>query len=568
MRPTLSLVTTLLFLTVPAPGQTVDARRPKMLIATGWDQPDAERFRQNLAVMEQRPFDGTVLRITGHDGTKARALRGAFAAETWSREWFQAAIADLRAAKHHRLRDNFVSIGANPGNVDWFDDTGWRQIVDHWRIAAWVARQAGVKGILFDPEPYTKPFAQFRYDAQPERDKHTFDEYYAKARQRGREVLQAVVAEYPNVTLFCYFMNSICSVATGQPDPRPALRTLGYGLYPAMIDGWLDVAPPTVTFVDGCESAYLFNSTTQFLEAGLLMRGACQELVSPENRAKYRAQVQVSFGIYLDAYWNPNDSPWYIDGQGGSRVDRLGANVEAALRVADQYVWIYGEKFRWWPTPNGGVKPESWPEALPGCDTLLALARDPVAYGRTYLADARRTGRLKNLLLNADFSVAKVKLPSGVEETWREGRAPAGWHTWQERDSHGTFTWDRIVGAAGKGSLRLSGVAGGCAIQGIEVKPDARYVVRAVRRTAGQGTASIRVRWQTPSRAWTAEARDRLIYATGPRDAWAELIGVVQVPEEAGRLVVLLGAAGQSTAADTAWYDDVEVVEITAPKPK
>ena len=26
-----------------------------------------------------------------------------------------------------------------------------------------------------------------------------------------------------------------------------------------------------------------------------------------------------------------------------------------ALRVADEYVWVYGEKFRWWPTP----KPDS-----------------------------------------------------------------------------------------------------------------------------------------------------------------------------------------------------------------
>jgi hypothetical protein len=546
---------------LPVSAQTVDARRPKLLIATGWDHPDAQRLRQNLGAMEKWPFDGTVIEIAGHDGAKVRRLRGAFAAEPWQRQWFQAAVDDLRAAKPHRLRDNFVQIGANPGNVDWFDDAGWRQIVDHWRIAAWIARQAGVKGILFDPEPYSPPFAQFRYDSQPERDKHTFDEYYAKARQRGREVLQAVVSEYPDVTLFCYFMNSICGVATGQADPRRVLRTFSYGLYPAMIDGWLDVAPPTVTFVDGCESAYLFNSTAQFLEAGLLMRGACQELVSPENRAKYRAQVEVSFGIYLDAYWNPKGSPWYIDGQGGPRVDRLGANVETALRVADRYVWVYGEKYRWWPAPNPRVKAETWPQALPGCDTVLALARDPASYARAYLAAGKRA----NLLKNGDFSATSAKMPSGREETWREGRPPAGWHSWQERDSKGTFTWDRSTGAAGKGSLCISSVAGGCAIQGVEVRPGGRYVVRAVRRVQGQGEASIRVRWQTAANAWTSEVRDRLIYAAGPRDKWVELIGVVQVPEEAARLIVLLGAAGQRTPADQAWYDDVEVVEVVMP---
>jgi len=552
----------LFFVAATAAAQTPDMRRPKGLIATGWDHPDTKRLRENLAAMERRPFDGTVIVVTGQADGKPKRLRSAFAADHWNKTWFQGAIDDLRATKPAKLRENFVQIGANPGNVDWFDDAGWREIVDHWRIAAWIAKQGGVRGILFDPEPYTPPFAQFRYDAQPERDRHTFDEYYAKARQRGREVLQAVVAEYPDVTLFCYFMNSICGPATGQADPRRVLRTLGYGLYPAMIDGWLDVAPPTVTFVDGCESAYLFNSTAEFLEAGLLMRGACQELVSPENRAKYRAQVQVSFGIYLDAYWNSKPTHYFIDGLGGPRVDRLAANVETALRVADRYVWIYGEKFRWWSAENPRVKAVDWPEALPGSGAILALARDPVGYARTYLAEAKAAGKHANLLQNGDFSAASARLASGREETWREGRPPAAWHTWQEKDSHGSFTWDRATGASATGAIRVSGVAGGCALQAVDVKPGGRYVIRAVRRLQGQGEASIRVRWQTPASSWTAEVRDRLIHPAGPRDDWSELIGVVQVPDAAGKLVVLLGVAGQRSPHDVAWYDDVEVCEI------
>ena len=138
--------------------------------------------------------------------------------------------------------------------------------------------------------------------------------------------------------------------------------------------------------MDGCESAYRYNSVNQYLEAALAIKGACQELVSPENRAKYRARVQVSFGIYLDAYWNPKTSPWYIDGLGGPRVARLRENLRTALRVADEYVWVYGEKFRWWPTPNRRVKEQTWPEALPGCERALALARDPVDYARGRIA--------------------------------------------------------------------------------------------------------------------------------------------------------------------------------------
>ena len=261
-----------------------DVRRPKKLIATGWDKADTQRLRQNLEQMERRPFDGVIFEIIGRDELgRPIPLRSGFQNAAWKEEWFQSVIDELVACRFRRFTDNFVQFGANPGDVDWFDDGGWQAIVDHWRIAAWAAKQSGCKGILFDPEPYVKPHAQFRYDAQPEHGQHSFEEYYAKARERGRGVMEAVMAEYPDITLFCYFMNSVTASATGRPDPRRALAASGYGLYPAMIDGWLDAAPPSVSFVDGCESAYRYNSGQEYLEAAVRIKGACQELVSGQD---------------------------------------------------------------------------------------------------------------------------------------------------------------------------------------------------------------------------------------------------------------------------------------------
>lgn len=541
-----------------------DARRPKKLIATGWDRADTERLRQNLELMEKRPFNGIVLDAVGKVDEKTRKpIRFAFINEEWKREWWQSCVNDLRECKFKRFTDNFLGFGANPGTVDWFDDAGWKNIVEHWRIAAWVAKQGGLKGILFDPEPYTPPHATFSYFAQPERDKHTFNEYCAKARERGRQVMEAVASEFPDITLFCYFLLSINGSATGQADPRPVLAGMGYGLLPAFVDGWLDVAPPTVTIVDGCESAYLYNSVSQYLESAVLIKGACQELISPENRAKYRAQVQVSFGIYLDAYWNPiGTSRWIVDSKDRPRIEQLRANVSTALRVADEYVWIYGEQYRWFPTPNKRVKEQSWDEVLPGCEAILAYARDPMEYACLKISELKKSGKLVNLARNGDFGSDKTVNLEGVAVDWKVGGAPAGWAFWQEKTSKGTFTWDREIGAAGKGSARASGVANGCFIQAYNVNPHERYFIQAVCKLQGKGDAKIRVRWQTADSKWTAEEQDRHIAPSGERKGWNEMAGVVEVPEGVGRLVILLGVNGQSSAEDVAWYDDVRVYKI------
>ena len=237
-------------LTTPAAGQEAPAPRKK-LIATGWDNANTERLRANLAEMEKRPFDGVVLAVEGRIDEKKRCHMGwTFTAEKWQRAWFEPAVADLKACRFTRFTDNFAQVGANPGSVDWFDDAGWAEIIDHWRIAAWVARQGRLKGLLFDPEPYAPPHAQFIYAAQPQHDKHTFDDYVRQARKRGGEVMQAIGHEYPDITLFSYFLNVVVARAADHADPNRALATMHYGLLPAFLDGWLDAAGPGVKLVD------------------------------------------------------------------------------------------------------------------------------------------------------------------------------------------------------------------------------------------------------------------------------------------------------------------------------
>src|SRR3990172_2021526 len=117
--------------------QSPELRRPKKLIQVGWDYPDTQRLRANLEIMEQQPFDGVVIEPIGRDDQGAPVVfKEGFLNRKWERRWFQSCVDDLKACKFKRFTDNFLRFEANPGNVDLFDDDGWRNIVEHCGIAA------------------------------------------------------------------------------------------------------------------------------------------------------------------------------------------------------------------------------------------------------------------------------------------------------------------------------------------------------------------------------------------------------------------------------------------------
>lgn len=542
----LTAILCLLALPSAAPG--------KKIIANGWDRPDTRSLRANIEVMERRPVDGTLLNLMPEAMPEAPGR--AFGREPWQWEWLEPLAADLKATRFQHFTDCFVKLNANPGDVDWFDDAGWEQIVDHWRLIARVAKQGGVKGINFDPEPYARPYRQFAWLSQAGHDQHTFAEYAAKARERGAAVMRAVMAEYPEITIFSYFLNSINVGAARADQPERILQVAGYGLLPAFLDGWLDEVGPLVTLVDGCESAYMFRTRDQYLTAALNIKGRCQRLVSPENRAKYRAQVQVSFGVYLDAYANPPGSKYYLEGG----LAKLRENLHNALEAADEYVWLWGEKWRWWPTENKRVSQDDWEVALPGIQSLLRFARDPLAGARHALAELG-DGAV-NLFLNGAFDQSSVPRREGGQQDWKEGGAPPGWSFWQAAESRGQPAWDRELGRGAKGSGRLAGVAEGCLIQYCDAEPGHHYAITAFCRTTGAGEAGLRVRWQTAEGKWCAEPLDVFIVPAAPADGWSELFGTAVVPDGAGRLVLLLSAHGQRSPDDACWYDDVRVVKL------
>ena len=55
-------------------------------------------------------------------------------------------------------------------------------------------------------------------------------------------------------------------------------------------------------------------------------------------------EVQSWNGLYLDMYTTPENAKWYFRPTEGSRLRTFSENLAQAIDVADEYVWVYGEK--------------------------------------------------------------------------------------------------------------------------------------------------------------------------------------------------------------------------------
>ncbi|HWL52907.1 MAG TPA: hypothetical protein VNQ90_10760 [Chthoniobacteraceae bacterium] len=601
MRPFLAVLSLLLAMPAPAhssnPKEGIPTVYPKKkLIAAGWDSPDPETLLAHLPEFEKTPFNGVRIEFeVRNEAGKKIGTRRTFTADPWKREWFQSEVETLRKIRSDRLTDNFLSVG--PGSqIDWFDDAAWEQVVEHYRIIGWMVREGRLKGILFNAEIGISQPA-FSYNRQPARTRYSFAEYAAKVRERGRAVMEALAAEAPGMTIFSMFLNGGQAYSpfhqTGghggrlshfyfdgggvkpagptnpsevqeQNAPLEKIEGGSYNLLPAFLNGWLDAVPPTMTIVDGLEQTYTATDRQGFLYWANNVRNTALPLVAPENRLKYRAQVQVGFGIYLDPYVNPPGSKYHIGpDEKGSRVDRLQSAIAAAINVTDQYVWTWGEKYRWWPTKARRVDPRTWEEIAPGITDALRFGADPAAHFRQELAKAGEefagTDSVggDSLLKDGDFSEAS--------------------QTWSAHLEDGTTAppdVDSAVGHRGNGSARLAGSSNVSYIQNIAIpkgKADRTgldthlYGIRGWARQTGKGRPEIRIRWRKGDGSYLFNQSDNIRLspiASEKTGEWMPIRGVVAVPPGMNTLSLQLTSVGQKESGDVVWFDDIEVVRI------
>jgi hypothetical protein len=199
---------------------------------------------------------------------------------------------------------------------------------------------------MLDPEHYGVYL--FNHDEMRPRVDRPFEEYAAKVRQRGRELMKVTKEVYPDdVVIFCLWSYPLVwrevRDAAGTKAVKP-LALANYGLLVPFLDGMLEEASPGARLVDGYEGAYAFEDRVNFMRAyEEITRNAVTLSAVPTLYARH---VEPGFGIWLDyeQKWNTSDFA-----ANHFKPDTFRDALKHALDVSDRYVWVYTESPAFFP---------------------------------------------------------------------------------------------------------------------------------------------------------------------------------------------------------------------------
>jgi len=314
----------------------------KKLIHAGYPA-EVAYVRQHIEKMKALPFDGTILAI--HE------LRSLFNyTRQVSREEVQKHFDDLSATDWGHVTENFLLMQAEQeAGIDWFDDEHWANVEHNLRLSIEAVVAADAAGIIFDPEQYNYPL--WKYEKAKHHETKTYEEYTAQMRKRGAQWMRVVESVKPDITILHYYLMTAFSGYYGVRetpggDTPELLKDSGYALYLGFINGLLDAAGPEVVFVNGNEGAYYYGGREAYDEAYVQMKQERLYLIAPENREKYRRQVQAGSSIYIQGTLGMRN--YSIQALGAfmppeERLKLLEHRTYQALRTSDEYVWCYAD---------------------------------------------------------------------------------------------------------------------------------------------------------------------------------------------------------------------------------
>ena len=518
-------------------------------VAFGWDTLDMSpsELLAHADSLASTGIDGVVVSLAKDDPNVGKFGFSTFMNDlVWPREALSEDIdACQKLVCHPGLKDSFLMVWLQPvQRLDWRDDAAWGRLAANAGTVAWFAKKSGLKGLFIDNEDYRK---QKQFYVQP--GDGEYDAAAALVRRRGAEFGRAIFAEYPEITVLAFWLFSQMPQYLVSPDPLTVARVTG-DLWPAFLNGIMDVMPQAARFVDGNENAYRYRADRgDFYASAVRQRNGALRCVTPENRAKYRTQFHAGFGIYLDSYCADPKSYWYMEPKHGSRLGHLRENLAQATEAADSYVWLYGEHrtlVRW---RNVGAKrfedKKTWEEELPGLADALRQVREPAGLPKMLQT-------MQDPIAFVDRHFPKdVKKPNLFEKTQ--------YGVWREKaDDSGKIYIDTREGDGDASSIAVESFEKSACIQFVrKVLPGEIYAVSA---TAKGEKASAAVYWVRNGAIDWNLATYTLRFEDGPADTWRRGRALLCVPDGAEVLQLNLGCPrGKGTLVN---YDNVSLYKV------
>ena len=512
----------------------------RTVVAWGWDISGTgpEELLEHADQIAASGVDGVGVRLWGR--TPRGVYKPVLGNPVWNTEDVLPRLDALRRlARTPGLSESLLFFGMCPATrMSFSDDASWKRSADNLRDLARIGAQAGLKGFMLDSEDYPLS-SQYTFD--PQLDGCDYDAAYVLARKRGAEIFGALFSEHPKAVLLSFWFLTQDETYAAADDPKAAARAKG-DLWPAFLNGLLDVLPPQARLVDGNEHTYWSESYRRdYYQKAQLLRDL-EGLVEPENRAKYAAQVEMGCAYYLDHYTNLRTKKRRADDPTAKLdvLEHFNRNLHQGARVSRQYLWLYGEKFCQIPwkqsvkylwgqmrfseklsRPDGGT----WESQIPGLADMLNAVKNPEAYYNALAADASRE-LVRNVACQPDVN----------------GGLSAPYSTFKDAKKcpNGTIFVDTTQGDGDSSCFGIRGINGksGGILLDLPVKPCGIYRV-ALSAKGAAGTFACRVCWKKNKRyEWRLPQTRPVFSPPDEKTGWSRAVAFVCVPEEADMVTI------------------------------
>ena len=530
----------------------------KKYISFGWEyrRLTPSMVLSNADKFKDTAIDGIGLYVNVTNSVGQR-LKFVTTGEVWEKEAFRDQLEDFRRISQtpHLSESFIVGFHAPEKRFSWTDDGAWENLANSMAVLGWLTKETGLKGINCDLEDYHNQKQYERRPGDPE-----WDELVKIVRRRGAQVFGAFFRENPKAKVLFYYCLTMHTDYFTTPDVREMMRK-SQDLTPAFIDGILDAMPETARFIDGDEGSYwALSERRDFHSVYVKQRSVCPKLLSPENRAKYLRLTQVSFALYYDMYVNEKGKGiWYFPPTGGSRCETFRRNLLDATRLADEYVWFWGEKNPTIHWENAEIEKRvrnrdvTWNEAIPGLTEAMLCCKDPDWGLERRMKSLEAKGGLVNLVENPECAGTGEDVPSPY---WK----------WSRKDDKSVKMFlDQSTGCESAPSLSIKGgiirpygtaCIGTKSVSGVSQGETFGVVF------AGKGRCSAGVRFSSGGQ--TAHFCDAVsIVESKPiKDGWSRYSGIVVVPPGVDALTVLFSSHDKLDGQNQAWFDDIQVYKL------